>query len=99
MEGPSFSTPRRIRNLPEVGVDVIGMTNMPEAKLAREAEICYATLALATDYDCWHETRTMCRSTRSSTSFAATSRTRKRNRPGDRPPASASGAVPVRGGR
>ena len=36
-------------------MDVIGMTNMPEAKLAREAEICYATLALATDYDCWHE--------------------------------------------
>ena len=38
------------------GVDVIGMTNMPEAKLAREAELCYATVALATDYDCWHET-------------------------------------------
>jgi 5'-methylthioadenosine phosphorylase len=37
-------------------VDVIGMTNLPEAKLAREAEICYATMALATDYDCWHET-------------------------------------------
>jgi len=37
-------------------VDVIGMTNLPEARLAREAEICYATLALATDYDCWHET-------------------------------------------
>src|SRR5207247_489420 len=38
------------------GMDVIGMTNMPEAKLAREAELCYATLALATDYDVWHET-------------------------------------------
>jgi 5'-methylthioadenosine phosphorylase len=38
------------------GVDVIGMTNMPEAKLAREAEISYATVAMATDYDCWHET-------------------------------------------
>jgi 5'-methylthioadenosine phosphorylase len=37
-------------------VDVIGMTNIPEAKLAREAELCYATLALVTDYDCWHET-------------------------------------------
>jgi len=48
---------RRIRHLSEMGVDVIGMTNMPEAKLAREAEICYATLALATDYDCWHETQ------------------------------------------
>ena len=37
------------------GVDVIGMTNIPEAKLAREAELCYSTVALATDYDCWHE--------------------------------------------
>ena len=37
------------------GVDVIGMTNMPEAKLAREAELCYATMALVTDYDCWHQ--------------------------------------------
>ena len=39
----------------QLGVDVIGMTNMPEARLAREAEICYATIALATDYDSWHE--------------------------------------------
>lgn len=56
MEGPQFSTKAESRLYRQWGVDVIGMTNMPEAKLAREAEICYATLALATDYDCWHET-------------------------------------------
>jgi 5'-methylthioadenosine phosphorylase len=54
MEGPAFSTRAESRIYRKWGVDVIGMTNMPEAKLAREAEICYATLALATDYDCWH---------------------------------------------
>ncbi|GAB4238983.1 MAG: S-methyl-5'-thioadenosine phosphorylase [Deltaproteobacteria bacterium] len=57
MEGPAFSTRAESRIHRSWGVDVIGMTNMPEAKLAREAEICYATLALATDYDCWHETQ------------------------------------------
>jgi 5'-methylthioadenosine phosphorylase len=54
MEGPAFSTRAESRIYRKWGVDVIGMTNMPEAKLAREAELCYATLALATDYDCWH---------------------------------------------
>lgn len=56
MEGPQFSTRAESRVYRQWEVDVIGMTNLPEAKLAREAEICYATLALATDYDCWHET-------------------------------------------
>src|SRR5512134_749474 len=56
MEGPAFSTRAESRIYRKWGVDVIGMTNMPEAKLAREAELCYATMALATDYDCWHET-------------------------------------------
>ena len=56
MEGPAFSTRAESLIYRKWGVDVIGMTNMPEAKLAREAELCYATLALATDYDCWHET-------------------------------------------
>ena len=55
MEGPQFSTRGESLLYRQWGVDVIGMTNMPEAKLAREAELCYATLALATDYDCWHE--------------------------------------------
>jgi 5'-methylthioadenosine phosphorylase len=54
MEGPAFSTRAESKIYRKWGVDVIGMTNMPEAKLAREAELCYATLALATDYDCWH---------------------------------------------
>ncbi|MEY4526984.1 MAG: S-methyl-5-thioadenosine phosphorylase [Nitrospirota bacterium] len=57
MEGPQFSTKAESRLYRQWGVDVIGMTNMPEAKLAREAELCYATMALATDYDCWHETQ------------------------------------------
>jgi 5'-methylthioadenosine phosphorylase len=57
MEGPAFSTRAESNVYRKWGVDVIGMTNMPEAKLAREAEICYATLALATDYDCWHDTQ------------------------------------------
>ncbi len=55
IEGPQFSTRGESLVYRSWGVDVIGMTNMPEAKLAREAEICYATIALATDYDCWHE--------------------------------------------
>jgi 5'-methylthioadenosine phosphorylase len=55
IEGPQFSSKAESRIYRQWGVDVIGMTNMPEAKLAREAELCYATLALATDYDVWHE--------------------------------------------
>lgn len=54
IEGPQFSTRGESMIYRQWGVDVIGMTNIQEAKLAREAEICYATLALATDYDCWH---------------------------------------------
>ncbi len=54
IEGPQFSTRAESNLYRSWGVDVIGMTNMPEAKLAREAEICYSTLALSTDYDCWH---------------------------------------------
>jgi 5'-methylthioadenosine phosphorylase len=54
MEGPQFSTRAESEIYRAWGCDVIGMTNMPEAKLAREAEICYATLAMVTDYDCWH---------------------------------------------
>ena len=56
MEGPQFSTKGESQLYRQWGVDVIGMTNMPEAKLAREAELCYATMALVTDYDCWHQT-------------------------------------------
>lgn len=55
MEGPQFSTLAESRLYRSWGVSVIGMTNLPEAKLAREAELPYATLAMATDYDCWHE--------------------------------------------
>jgi len=55
MEGPAFSTVAESKLYRLSGMDVIGMTNLQEAKLAREAEICYATLALVTDYDCWHE--------------------------------------------
>ncbi|MGA2087564.1 MAG: S-methyl-5'-thioadenosine phosphorylase [Stellaceae bacterium] len=54
MEGPQFSTLAESNLYRQWGCDVIGMTNMPEAKLAREAEICYATIAMVTDYDCWH---------------------------------------------
>jgi 5'-methylthioadenosine phosphorylase len=54
MEGPQFSTRAESNLYRSWGCDVIGMTNMPEAKLAREAEICYATVAMVTDYDCWH---------------------------------------------
>jgi 5'-methylthioadenosine phosphorylase len=55
MEGPQFSTRAESRLYRSWGADVIGMTNLQEAKLAREAEICFATIALATDYDCWNE--------------------------------------------
>lgn len=54
IEGPQFSSRAESNVFRTWGADVIGMTNMPEAKLAREAEMCYATLAMATDYDCWH---------------------------------------------
>jgi 5'-methylthioadenosine phosphorylase len=56
MEGPAFSTKAESNVYRQWGMDIIGMTNLQEAKLAREAEICYATLALVTDYDCWHDT-------------------------------------------
>ena len=55
MEGPQFSTRAESRLYRDWGADVIGMTNLQEAKLAREAEICFGTLALATDYDCWNQ--------------------------------------------
>jgi 5'-methylthioadenosine phosphorylase len=55
MEGPQFSTRAESHLYRSWGADVIGMTNLQEAKLAREAEICFVTLALATDYDCWNE--------------------------------------------
>jgi 5'-methylthioadenosine phosphorylase len=54
MEGPQFSTRAESELYRAWGCDVIGMTNMPEAKLAREAELCYATVAMVTDFDCWH---------------------------------------------
>lgn len=54
MEGPAFSTMAESKAYRSWGMDVIGMTNMAEAKLAREAEICYSTIAMVTDYDCWH---------------------------------------------
>jgi len=55
MEGPQFSTYAESVLYKSWGCDVIGMTNMPEAKLAREAELCYATVAMVTDFDCWHD--------------------------------------------
>src|SRR5947209_20483873 len=55
MEGPAFSTKAESHIYRSWGMDVIGMTNLQEAKLAREAEICYVTIAMLTDYDCWHE--------------------------------------------
>jgi len=55
IEGPNFSTRAESTIYRGWGVDIIGMTNLPEARLAREAEICYGTVALATDYDCWHD--------------------------------------------
>jgi 5'-methylthioadenosine phosphorylase len=54
MEGPQFSTLAESMTYKNLGYSVIGMTNMPEAKLAREAEICYATVGMVTDFDCWH---------------------------------------------
>jgi 5'-methylthioadenosine phosphorylase len=54
MEGPQFSTLAESLTYKQLGYSVIGMTNMPEAKLAREAELCYATIAMVTDFDCWH---------------------------------------------
>ena len=54
MEGPQFSTKAESNTYRSWGMDLIGMTNLQEAKLAREAEICYSTMALVTDYDCWH---------------------------------------------
>jgi 5'-methylthioadenosine phosphorylase len=54
MEGPQFSTKAESNIYRSWGMDVIGMTNLQEAKLAREAEICYLTVAMVTDYDCWH---------------------------------------------
>jgi 5'-methylthioadenosine phosphorylase len=54
MEGPQFSTLAESHLYRSWGADIIGMTNLQEAKLAREAEICYTTIALVTDYDCWH---------------------------------------------
>ena len=54
MEGPAFSTKAESFMYRAWGADIIGMTALPEAKLAREAEICYATMAWVTDYDCWH---------------------------------------------
>jgi len=55
IEGPNFSTRAESNIFRGWGVDIIGMTNVPESRLAREAEICYGTVALATDYDCWHD--------------------------------------------
>lgn len=55
IEGPNFSTRAESTIFRSWGVDIIGMTNVPESRLAREAEICYGTVALATDYDCWHD--------------------------------------------
>jgi len=55
MQGPQFSSRAESELYRSWGMDVIGMTNMPEAKLAREAELCYATVAMSTDYDCWHQ--------------------------------------------
>ena len=55
MEGPAFSTKAESLTYQKLGMSVIGMTNMPEARVAREAEICFATMAMVTDYDCWYE--------------------------------------------
>ena len=54
MEGPQFSSIAESELYRSWGCDVVGMTNMPEAKLAREAEMCYVSVAMVTDYDCWH---------------------------------------------
>ena len=57
MEGPQFSTKAESNLYRSWGMDVIGMTNLTEARLAREAELCYVTVAMVTDYDCWHRAR------------------------------------------
>jgi 5'-methylthioadenosine phosphorylase len=54
MEGPQFGSLAESRMHQGIGADVVGMTNMPEAKLAREAELCYSSVAMVTDFDCWH---------------------------------------------
>jgi 5'-methylthioadenosine phosphorylase len=54
IEGPQFSTQAESRIYRTLGCDIVGMTNMPEAKLAREAEMCFLTIAMVTDFDCWH---------------------------------------------
>ena len=56
MEGPQFSTRAESESYRQMNMDIIGMTNLQEARLAREAEICYVSLSMVTDYDCWHET-------------------------------------------
>jgi 5'-methylthioadenosine phosphorylase len=76
MEGPAFSTKAESNVYRSWGMDIIGMTNLQEAKLAREAEIAYATLALVTDYDCWHEGTTTFRSKWSSNICTKTCATR-----------------------
>ena len=58
MEGPQFSTLAESKLYRKLGMDVIGMTNMPEAKLAKEAELCFASVAMITDFDCWHPDHT-----------------------------------------
>ncbi len=75
MEGPQFSTLAESLTYKGLGYSVIGMTNMPEAKLAREAEICYATVAMVTDFDCWHPTMTPSRC-RTSSGCSPPTRTR-----------------------
>ena len=72
-KGPAFSTRAESLLYRGFGVSVIGMTNLTEAKLAREAEICYGAIALSTDYDCWHEPTTTCRSRRSVAIISRTS--------------------------
>ena len=76
MEGPQFSTRAESRLYRSWGADTIGMTAATEAKLCREAELCYATLALVTDYDCWHEATRRSPSTPSSRCSSPTSRAR-----------------------
>ena len=75
MEGPAFSTKAESNVYRQWGMDIIGMTNLQEAKLAREAEIAYATLALVTDYDCWYEGHDRSRSKWSSNTSTKTSET------------------------
>ena len=97
MEGPAFSTRAESEIHRKWGVDVIGMTNMPEAKLAREAEVCYATIALATDYDCWHAVQEDVSVEAILGVLRGTWRTR-RGSSGSGPAFSSPGRVPLRGG-